>query len=70
VIATGFAEHTDPSALVVGPTGVALGSGGTLYVNDTAGNRIVAVPDALLRTSIDEHGNVLASGGKLNSRSA
>lgn len=67
VIATGFAEHTDPSALVVGPTGVALGSGGTLYVNDTGENRIVAVPNALLRTSIDEPGKVVTSGGKLNS---
>jgi hypothetical protein len=49
VIATGFAERTDPAALVVGPTGVALGRDGTLYVADTASNRIAAIPDAPFR---------------------
>ena len=49
VIATGFAEHTDPNALVVGPTGVGLGTNGTLYVADSVGNRIAAVPHALTR---------------------
>jgi sugar lactone lactonase YvrE len=58
VIADGFAEHTDPNALVVGPTGVGLGHGGVLYVADSNGNRIAAVPNALKRTS------VLGGGGK------
>src|ERR1019366_1664208 len=49
VIAAGFPERTDPAALVVGPTGVALGDEGTLYVADTQGNRIAAVPGALSR---------------------
>jgi hypothetical protein len=49
VVATGFAERTDPAALVVGPTGVALGWNGTLYVADSVNNRIAAVPDALGR---------------------
>ena len=49
VIATGFPERTDPAALVVGPTGVALGHNGTLYVADSAGNRVAAIPDALSR---------------------
>ena len=35
VIAGGFSEHTDPAALVVGPTGVGLGPNGTLYVADS-----------------------------------
>ncbi len=51
VIASGFGERTDPAALVVGPTGVGLGSDGTLYVADTVGNAIRAIPDALFRFS-------------------
>jgi hypothetical protein len=49
VIGTGFPERTDPEALVVGPTGVGLGHNGTLYVADTQGNRIAAIPDAIFR---------------------
>jgi NHL repeat len=51
VVASGFAERTDPNALVIGPTGVALGWNGTLYVADSVNNRIAAVPDALWRHS-------------------
>lgn len=65
-IAAGFAQHTDPSALVVGPTGVGLSSGGTLYVNDTVENRIVAVPDALLRQTPIDPATVVTKGGALN----
>jgi hypothetical protein len=49
IIGSGFAERTDPAALVVGPTGVALAPNETLYVADTASNRIAAIPDALER---------------------
>jgi NHL repeat-containing protein len=49
VIATGFAERTDPVALVLGPTGVALGRDGTLYVADTVNSRIAVIPDAPFR---------------------
>jgi hypothetical protein len=49
VIATGFPERTDPAALVVGPTGLALGHTGTLFVADSVGNRIAAIPDAFSR---------------------
>jgi hypothetical protein len=49
VIATGFAERTDPAALVLGPTGVALGGDGTLYVADTVNSRIAAIRDAPFR---------------------
>jgi NHL repeat len=49
VVASGFAERTDPAALVVGPTGVALSGNGTLYVADSVNNRIAAVPNALGR---------------------
>jgi hypothetical protein len=50
VIATGFTEHLDPNALVVGPTGVGLGWKDTLFVADSANSRIAAIPDALTRT--------------------
>jgi hypothetical protein len=67
VIATGFTEHTDPNALVVGPTGVGLGFHGTLFVADSSNNRIAAIPDALTRTSELGHGgDTVAEGGKLN----
>jgi hypothetical protein len=66
VIANGFPERTDPAALVVGPTGVALGRDGTLYVADTQGNRIAAVPDALTRqTPLGGGGSTIAVGGYL-----
>jgi hypothetical protein len=66
VIATGFPERTDPAALVVGPTGVALGPDGTLYVADTQGNRIAAVPSALNRgTPLGGGGTTVAVGGYL-----
>jgi hypothetical protein len=67
VIANGFPERTDPAALVVGPTGVALGEEGTLYVADTQGNRIAAVPDARYRkTPLEGGGTTVALGGYLN----
>ncbi len=67
VIADGFGEHTDPNALVVGPTGVGLGRDDVLYVADSNGNRIAAIPDALQRTSaLGNGGRTVASGGALN----
>jgi NHL repeat-containing protein len=54
VIADGLSVHTDPAALVVGPTGLALGPGGTLFVADTANSRIARVPEAIFRfTPVD-----------------
>jgi hypothetical protein len=67
VIANGFPERTDPLALVVGPTGSGLDFDGTLYVADTQGNRIAAVPDALFRqTALGGGGITVAKGGFLN----
>ena len=60
VIATGFPERTDPNALVIGPTGVALGHHGTLYVADSVDNRIAAIPDAAGRGNAFQFG--LGSG--------
>ncbi|MGX4735294.1 hypothetical protein [Kitasatospora griseola] len=65
-IGSGFAERTDPAALVIGPTGVGLGCDDTLYVADTVGNRITAIPRALTRTGSAGTGRVVTSGGSLN----
>ena len=46
IIGTGLPERTDPAALVVGPTGLGLGSDGTLYIADSLANRIAKIPDA------------------------
>ena len=67
VIANGFAERTDPAALVVGPTGVGLGRNGTLYVADTVNNRVAAIPNAVTRaTPATGGGQTLTSAGALN----
>jgi hypothetical protein len=64
VIAKGFGEHTDPAALVVGPTGVGLGKNGTLYVADSVANRIAAIPQAMTRTTALGGGGMTVSSGK------
>lgn len=67
-IATGFAEELNSSALVLGPTGVALGRNGTLYVADTVHSRIAAVPFATSRFFPAFGGGfTLSAGGGLNS---
>jgi hypothetical protein len=66
VIADGFPERTDPAALVIGPTGVAL-SRGTLYVADTLDNAIATVSHPLGRkTTVHNAGTAVASGPPLN----
>ena len=65
-IGSGFAERTDPDALVVGPTGVGLGRDGTLYVADTVNSRIAAIPDALKRKTSAGTGRTVSAGGALN----
>jgi hypothetical protein len=67
-VATGFPEELNSSALVLGPTGVALGSNGTLYVADTVQSRIAAVPFATSRFFPAAGGGfTLSQGGSLNS---
>jgi hypothetical protein len=65
VIGTGLPERTDPSALVVGPTGVGLGASGTLYVADSLDSRIVAIADALHLPHATT-GVTVSTGGALN----
>jgi hypothetical protein len=65
-IASAFPERTDPDALVIGPTGLALANNGILFVADTLGNRIAAIQNAVLRTDDAGAGMTVASGGALN----
>jgi hypothetical protein len=76
-IGTGFAERTDAAALVIGPTGVALGSAcggddaeecdqGVLYVADTLNNRITVITHPFDRASAQGPGTTLSAGGSLN----
>ena len=66
VVGSGFGQRTDPAALVVGPTGVGLGSDGTLFVADSVDNRISAIPNALTRTASDGTGADVTANGLLN----
>ena len=64
-IGSEFSETADPSALVIGPTGLGLAWDGTLYVADTLNNRIAAIPDATTRESSARTGMTVAHGGAL-----
>jgi len=66
VIGSGFSARTDPAALVVGPTGVSVGSAGQLYVADTDNNRINVITHATTRTNSAGVGTTLTKAGALN----
>jgi predicted lipoprotein with Yx(FWY)xxD motif/sugar lactone lactonase YvrE len=66
VIADGIPWVDSAEALVLGPTGLALASDGTLYVASTDGNKIFAVSEAMTRTTpAAKGGTVLTEGGHL-----
>jgi hypothetical protein len=65
VVANGFGQRADRDAFLIGPTGLALGPDGTLYVSDALGNRIVAIPDAMTRTTSAGTGRMVTQGGLL-----
>jgi hypothetical protein len=70
VIATGFPQRTDPNALVIGPTGVALSPASEgeplLYVADTLNNRIAVIDHPFTRWFPVANAKTLTSGGSLN----
>jgi hypothetical protein len=76
IVGSGFAERTDPAALVIGPTGLALshndrnsndgGGDQVLYVADSLNNRIVAIADPLHRNTSNGTGETVSAGGALN----
>jgi hypothetical protein len=64
-VGSGFAEHSDPAALVVGPTGLGLAANGDLYVADSAANRITVLKDAVNRNNSAGTGKVVTTNGSL-----
>ncbi|HKC71759.1 MAG TPA: hypothetical protein VKB60_09060 [Terriglobales bacterium] len=67
VIGSGFPARTDPNALVIGPTGLALDAfGQNLYVNDSLSNRIAAIKNPAFRHSTAGRGRTVSIGGFLN----
>jgi DNA-binding beta-propeller fold protein YncE len=62
IIAAGYTHRTDPAALVLGPTGLALDeSTDTLYVASTADNAIFAVDHASHRSTAVNKGSLVFS---------
>jgi len=67
VIGASFPWRANKAALILAPTGLALGGNGTLYVDDTQTNSVSAIPQALTRTSaITAVAGTLSTGGALN----
>ncbi len=66
VVGEGIPWVNSPEALVLGPTGLALASNGTLYVASTQDNKLLAISDAASRTTAAKNGGtVLTQGGHL-----
>jgi sugar lactone lactonase YvrE len=65
VVASGFGAQPSKDAFLVGPTGLALGSDGTLYVSDATGNRIQAIWDAPTRDHSAGTGRTVTKDGLL-----
>ena len=67
VIGTTFPWRANKAALVLAPTGLALGANGTLYVDDTLTDSVSAIPQALTRTTaITANSGNLSVGGALS----
>lgn len=52
--------------MVIGPTGVGLGSNGTLYVADTLNNSVATIGNAVLRSTSAGTGKTVSAGGAIN----
>jgi hypothetical protein len=66
VIANGIPWIDSAEALVLGPTGLALAANGTLYVASTEDSKILAISEAMTRTTpAAKGGTVLTEGGHL-----
>jgi hypothetical protein len=65
IVADGLGQQADQDVFIVGPTGLALGADGSLYVSDAISNRIVRIRDAATRTTSAGTGEVVTSEGFL-----
>ena len=66
-VGSGFPWKATKAALVLAPTGLALGTNGTLYVVDTLTNTLTAIPQAATRTQAAAGAySVISKGGSLN----
>jgi hypothetical protein len=63
VIAKGIPWVDSAEALVLGPTGLALASNGTLYVASTEDSKIFAISEAMTRTAPAAKGGAVLTGG-------
>ncbi len=67
VVGTNFPWRANKAALILAPTGLALGANGTLYADDALTNSVSAIPQALTRTSaISAASGNLSAGGALD----
>jgi hypothetical protein len=66
VVANGLGAQADAGAFLIGPTGLAPGAHGGLFVSDAIGNRIVSIQDAVTRTDSAGTGKPITAGGMLN----
>ncbi len=66
VIGEGFGAQADAGVFLIGPTGLALGRDGTLYVSDAIGNQVVAITDAVARRDSARQGRKISKDGLLN----
>jgi hypothetical protein len=66
VVASGLGQRASRDVFLIGPTGLALGSDNTLYISDAQENRIVAIADAMNRTTSGGTGREVTRGGLLH----
>jgi len=65
VVASGFGQQADKDVFIIGPTGLALGRNGSLYVSDALGNRIDEIRHATTRDHSAGIGRVATKDGML-----
>jgi hypothetical protein len=65
VVGNGFGQQADKDVFIIGPTGLALGADGALYVSDAIHNRIALIPNAATRKDSAGTGQDVTAGGML-----